>query len=443
MSAQFLATDSLPFCKGCGHSLVAKGIGQALDAIQGLSPRDVIVVTDIGCIGIIDKEFATHTIHGLHGRSIALASGIRLGLENPGKKIIVLLGDGGATIGMQHLLDAAHRNLDLKVIVHNNMLYGMTGGQPSSLTPCGYKTSIMPEGKADAGIDLVALVAAAGAPMAMRTIASAAMSAQIGDLLAAEGFAFLEVLELCTSHGVKLNPGKSVAAIAKEAGLELKILRNPHASPATILTEVRPSLLEKISPIAREWQRGLPWTQKADRSPSNTARRISIVLAGSAGEGVQTSAEILAQAAMSCGLHVSKKGSYPVTVGIGFSMAEVIISEAPIRYTGAGSPDVLLICSEDGLEKVKGLLNAKGRGMVYLDATLEPAFRRFLGHASDASLQIRAYREIAGAKSALLAAVSHYLRREGELPLEAFEASIRRHMGEKTNLDAIMKDFEA
>ena len=127
MSAEFLAVERLPFCKGCGHSLVAKSLGRALETLPGLSPLDVVVVTDIGCIGIIDKEFSTHTIHGLHGRSVALASGIRYGLENPGKKIIVLLGDGGATIGLQHLLDAAHRNLDLKVIVHNNMLYGKIG----------------------------------------------------------------------------------------------------------------------------------------------------------------------------------------------------------------------------------------------------------------------------------------------------------------------------
>jgi hypothetical protein len=115
-------------------------------------------------------------------------------------------------------------------------------------------------------------------------------------------------------------------------------------------------------------------------------------------------------------------------------MAEVIISDAPIRYTGAGIPDALLICSADGLEKVKGLLNAKPRGSVYLDSTL--------GEGGDASLLSRPYRETAGAKSALLAAIAHYLRREGELPLQAFEAAIRRHMGEKANFDAIMKDFE-
>ncbi|MEW6549842.1 MAG: thiamine pyrophosphate-dependent enzyme [Spirochaetota bacterium] len=435
MSAEFLAVERLPFCKGCGHSLVAKSLGRALETLPGLSPLDVVVVTDIGCIGIIDKEFSTHTIHGLHGRSVALASGIRYGLENPGKKIIVLLGDGGATIGLQHLLDAAHRNLDLKVIVHNNMLYGMTGGQPSSLTPCGYKTPIMPQGKPDQGIDLTALVAAAGAPLAKRAVASSSMDAEVAEILSSPGFAFLEVLELCTSHGTKLNPGKSAAAIAKEAGISLPTFRNPRKETALEAgAGPRRSLLERTKAAAIGWEPGPSWRGGSNPHASKAARRISIVFAGSAGEGVQTAAEIMAQAAMSCGLHVSKKGSYPVTVGIGFSMAELIVSDAPVRYTGAGNPDALLITSSDGFEKVKSFLKAKHVGAVHVDLSLEEECRAIIGEGKAKSLVAGPYRQMGGAKSALLAAAAEYLEREGELPLEAFESAARRHMGEGADL---------
>lgn len=154
MTGRFLSTENLPFCKGCGHGLVAGALEKALGRIENLDPRDLIVVTDIGCIGIIDRQFKAHTVHGLHGRSTALATGISMGLDDPGKKIIVFIGDGGATIGLQHILEAAHRNVNMTVLVHNNMLYGMTGGQPSGLTPCGFKTSTMPDGRPDGGMDI-------------------------------------------------------------------------------------------------------------------------------------------------------------------------------------------------------------------------------------------------------------------------------------------------
>ncbi|MFC2114719.1 thiamine pyrophosphate-dependent enzyme, partial [Bacteroidota bacterium] len=159
---KFLTEAALPFCKGCGHSQIAENTEKALQ-ILNYNPLDVIMVTDIGCHGIIDKSFTTHTVHGLHGRSVALASGVSAGLNNPNKKVITFIGDGGATIGMQHLIDAAHNGFNMTVVIHNNMLYGMTGGQPSEFTPSGFKTPTLPEGAKDAGYDICKLIAAAGA----------------------------------------------------------------------------------------------------------------------------------------------------------------------------------------------------------------------------------------------------------------------------------------
>jgi pyruvate/2-oxoacid:ferredoxin oxidoreductase beta subunit len=104
-TAKFLTDSELPFCKECGHSLVARNTEKALLKLD-FDPLDVILVTDIGCHGIIDKSFLTHTVHGLHGRSVALAGGISMGISELGKKIVVFIGDGGATIGMQHLIGA-------------------------------------------------------------------------------------------------------------------------------------------------------------------------------------------------------------------------------------------------------------------------------------------------------------------------------------------------
>jgi hypothetical protein len=414
-----------------------KAIGAALSGIAGLDPLDVVVVTDIGCIGIIDKEFSTHTVHGLHGRSIALASGIAMGLSRPKTKILVLLGDGGATIGLQHLLDAAHRNLNMTVIVHNNMLYGMTGGQPSSLTPCGYRTSIAPEGKSLPGVDLRALAYAAGAPLAMRILATPTMEDSISEALAFEGFSFVEVLEVCTSHGTKLNPGKTLSTIAKEAGLEVGTLKD---SKKTI-QPIHGSAFEKTLPASlfdREKRISISHPlPEIWKTLEGKARQKSIVLAGSAGEGVQTAAEILARAAMSCGLHVSKKGSYPVTVGVGFSVAEVILSTSPIQHTQALIPDTVIVSSQDGFLKTKASMLAMHNGTIYIDKSSgDPKPDRETGLAVP-TIFSRPYRELAGARSALLVAVMDYIDHEGEIPAKAFEASAREHLGSKGNFDSL------
>jgi len=456
MSGKFLETSELPFCKGCGHSIVMMNVEAALSGIAGLKLNDVVMVSDIGCIGIIDRQFATHTVHGLHGRSVALASGIAMGLKDRGKKIIVLLGDGGATIGLQHLLDAAHRDLDMTVIVHNNMLYGMTGGQPSSLTPCGYRTQIMPEGKPDKGVDLCSLVSAAGAPYVARMNAAGDFSGELREAFEFKGFAFVEMLELCTSHGTKLNPGRSLRELGASAGLALGRLASPsagpapgegpkaegpagdshaaHAAPASAAGPASPgSLFPSFRPIGiREEFSRKPEAGAAAWKDS----RLALLLAGSAGEGVQSAAELLAKAAMSCGLHVSKKGSYPVTVGVGFSVAEVIISTRPIRFTGTMKPDVLIVTSREGLGKVRGQLSGMDGGQVYADSSLALP-------ATGAALRILPYRQRAGDKSACLLAVMDFLRREKAIPEAALADAMlagRNRAGDPALLAHMLED---
>ncbi len=420
MSGRFLSTENLPFCKGCGHNLVAQNLEKALSSIEGLLPLDVIVVTDIGCIGIIDKQFTAHTVHGLHGRSVALAAGIAMALDNPRKKVIALLGDGGATIGLQHLMEAAQRNIALTVIVHNNMLYGMTGGQPSGLTPRGFKTPIMPEGKPQTGYDLCKVLHAAGAPSVRRLLALGDFSAELADALQVEGFSFVEAMELCPSYGVKFNPNRKLDDIAQEAGIEIG--RWQSAAPRTVFRaarqEERKSLLEGEKPIPT-------------RYCTTFSGRYTVILAGSAGEGVQSVAEYLAQAALACGLHATKKGSYPVTVGVGFSMAEIILSSEPINFTGISEPDAVLVTSDDGLGKVRGIIEKMTRGTVYLDSTLDIP-------TTAASVMKHDFRGPLGGRSAVLVAIAALLERSAVLPLEALLATLRESpLGKKLDFDRL------
>ncbi|MBI5627827.1 MAG: 2-oxoacid:ferredoxin oxidoreductase subunit beta, partial [Candidatus Rokubacteria bacterium] len=140
----YLSERPFPYCKGCGHGLVARRLNEALLRL-GLDPGDVVLTSDIGCVGLVDPLFpGLHTVHTIHGRSTAVATGAVLAdalLGDGRMKNIVMIGDGGATIGLLHLAQAALMNVDLTVLLHNNMLYGMTGGQHSALTPAGFVTT--------------------------------------------------------------------------------------------------------------------------------------------------------------------------------------------------------------------------------------------------------------------------------------------------------------
>lgn len=400
MDNQFLNTDNLPYCKGCGHTTISKNTEKALQKIN-LDPMDVILVTDIGCHGIIDKVFNSHTVHGLHGRSVALASGVSAGLNNPDKKVIVFVGDGGATIGMQHLLDAAHNGFNMTVVIHNNMLYGMTGGQPSEFTPEGFKTPTLPEGAGHQGYDICSLVTAAGAGYVRRISGIGDISGALQEAFSRKGFSLVEVMEVCPSYGVKSNPGMKLNKLIEDAGLETKVYVDKE--PRSYQTPDRgetPTLFSEKHNIEKKYSSGLD-------------RDIRVFLSGSAGEGIQAAAELFIRAGMKSGLQVTKKGSYPVTVGVGFSASHLILSPHEILYTGAPEPDVMIITSQDGLafarKRISGLQQDK---LLMIDSSLEIP-------ETEAQVISLPFREKAGARNAMMFALFHYLKEKEFMPMDA------------------------
>ncbi len=406
MENRFLATSGLPFCKGCGHHLIARNTGKALESLD-LDPMNVVIVTDIGCNGIIDRKFHTHTVHGLHGRSVALATGITLGLDDRSKKVIVFIGDGGATIGLQHVIEAAHRNVDITVIVHNNMLYGMTGGQSSGLTPCGFKTTTSPDGKSYSGYDLCRIVGSAGASYVRRIICMGDFSSHLAEAIDWEGFALVEAMEICPSYGVKYNPGRKLAGIVKEAGLSLDFHKNPErkcfsVKPSTIIK----SLFEEVPDVEACFE-------------STLTEPISIVLSGSAGGGVQLAAELLARAAMASGLHVTKKGNYPVTVGTGFSSATVIMSPHKILFNEVSEPDVLIVVTEDGLRYSAHFFDSMREGLIIADSGLTPP-------PTNSDLITLDFTKKAGTRNAAILSLMYYLKRNPVIPMEAFMDTLEK-----------------
>jgi 2-oxoglutarate ferredoxin oxidoreductase subunit beta len=335
-----------PFCKGCGHTLVLRKLDEALDALQ-IPPRDVALVTDIGCIGLADALFATiHTVHTTHGRSTAFATGIALAdsvLAERRLKIIVLIGDGGAMIGLQHLVHAAMLNVDVTVLVCNNFVYGMTGGQGSSLTPEGLITATTPNGNVVPPIDLCGILKNSHAPFVARALATdRSLTETIREAIATPNFALIEILELCTEYASRRNRlgSSDLRDLAEQNGWQLgQIVKRTDRKP----------YFSRMVPTNGQERRWEGRRIEAIQPPTHALRKtLGVVVAGSAGERVQSSAAVFSEVALGKGYSVTQKNDNPVTQGTGFSLSEVKIGPEPILYTGIEHPDVLAILSADG-----------------------------------------------------------------------------------------------
>ncbi|MBW2059196.1 MAG: 2-oxoacid:ferredoxin oxidoreductase subunit beta [Deltaproteobacteria bacterium] len=190
-----------PFCPGCGHGILMGAILRAVDGL-GLDMDRTLFVSGIGCAAWIPSpHFQADTLHTLHGRAIPFATGAKL--FSPDLTVIVISGDGDlSSIGGNHLIHAARRDLDLTVICANNMIYGMTGGQVASTTPVEAVTSTTPRGNPYRPFDLCRLVEAAGATYVARFSVTQplALIESIKRAIGNRGFSFVEVLSPCPTQ---------------------------------------------------------------------------------------------------------------------------------------------------------------------------------------------------------------------------------------------------
>lgn len=362
-SERFLLSRELPYCPGCSHRIVNLGLAEALTEM-GLVPKGVIVVSDIGCVGLLDKYFRCHTVHALHGRSTAIGAGLRLASPSRPPYIIVAIGDGGAIIGLIHLVEAARYDLDITVLIHNNFLYGMTGGQHSGLTPAGFKTRTTPEGSPVHGLKILDILRDSGATFLAREFAqSKGLKSIIAEGIKHQGFSAIEVLELCTAYALPWNrlTGKRLVELAKTEGWETGILlKKRETHPIIELSRDADLRDQEIKPEFK----------------CNIKTERTIFLAGSAGEGVQSAARWFTVVLNLCGLFTSQKNDNPVTVGTGYSTSEIKISPNPIEYTGIETPEVVVITSEDGLKEVYSYMEMweKKAPMIVIDEGLTREF---------------------------------------------------------------------
>jgi len=190
-----------PFCPGCGHGILMGAILRAIHELN-LDMNEMLFVSGIGCAAWIPSpHFAADTLHTTHGRAIAFATGAKL--FKPSLKTVVISGDGDlASIGGNHLIHAARRNIEITTICANNNIYGMTGGQVASTTPLHAVTSTTPDGNQEPPFDLCRLVKAAGATYVARysVTQTRPLINALKKGLTTKGFSFVEVISPCPTE---------------------------------------------------------------------------------------------------------------------------------------------------------------------------------------------------------------------------------------------------
>ena len=332
-----------PFCPGCGHGLILNHLDKALTKLQ-IDPTNTVIVSDIGCVGLSDQYFVTNAFHGLHGRSIAYATGIKL--ANPDLNVIVFIGDGGTGIGGAHLINAARRNVDLTALVFNNFNFGMTGGEHSVTTPHGAITATTRHGNAEWPLDICATVGVNGAGYVYRgTSFDKDLPDRMVDAIQHPGFSLLDVWELCTAYFAPNNDfgRKEMLGLVDALGMKTGVLYQREVN------DYARAVREKGKEVAG--QPTLPVKAIETHFSHNLDDKFHLVLAGSAGAKVRSAAKLVGYAGVMSGLWVTQRDDYPVTVKTGHSISEIILSPEEVRYTGIVRPEALVLISQDGLKK--------------------------------------------------------------------------------------------
>ncbi len=192
------------WCPGCGDFGVVAAVESALKRLK-IPSHNVVIVSGIGCSSNLPHFLSSYGFHGIHGRSIPLAEGIRWG--NHGLTVIATGGDGdGFGIGAGHFIHAMRRNVNLTYVTMDNQIYGLTTGQASPTSEMGTKTKSTPFGVIENPIDPIALALASGATYVARGFSGDVK--QLTDLvangIAHKGFAFVDVFSPCVTYN-KIN----------------------------------------------------------------------------------------------------------------------------------------------------------------------------------------------------------------------------------------------
>jgi 2-oxoisovalerate ferredoxin oxidoreductase beta subunit len=374
------------YCPGCGHGIVHKLAAKAIDEL-GIQDR-MVLISPVGCAVFAYYYFDVGNVQAAHGRAPAVATGIKR--ARPESIVLSYQGDGDlAAIGTAEIVHAANRGENITVIFVNNAIYGMTGGQMAPTTLVGQKTTTSPFGRSvwNEGhpIKVCELLASLNAPVYLERVAlgnnKQIISAGRAIRKALEiqkrglGFSLVEVLSPCPTiwnmdpvaaqHWVieglaKTFPlgvyrDRSKEAEARPAGAAAPELRELPRVLGIEQLAGESACPTKAAPELRELPRVLGIEQLAGESacPTKTAPGLDLAIkvAGFGGQGVLLLGEILAEAGLAAGFHVSWLPSYGPEMRSGTSHCHVRISDRPIASPLISRPNLLVAMNEPSLRK--------------------------------------------------------------------------------------------
>jgi 2-oxoglutarate ferredoxin oxidoreductase subunit beta len=338
----YLNTSRPPvYCPGCTHDNITSKLDQAMAKLN-LPAEKTVIVTDIGCSGLFDTFFNVHALHGIHGRALTYATGLKL--ADPDINVIVTMGDGGLGIGGAHVLAACRRNLDITLIILNNFNFGMTGGQYSATTPSDAVVGSEFLNQAEIPIDICGIAESAGATYVARCSGlDKDLADKICRAIQHKGFSVVETLGMCTGRYTKSN--KLTPKL-----LDQMIAEGP-IRDGVIEKNLRPEYGERYRFLADHGQ-SFPAPvsiEKIVNIPDYQLQEIAIL--GSAGMRIVTAGDIVCYAGLSAGMNVTVKNDFNITVLRGQSVSEILISPDKIGYTGIELPTVVLALSDDGVKQ--------------------------------------------------------------------------------------------
>lgn len=380
----FLRQSELPtiFCPGCGHGVVTQAFLRTVKEL-GWEKDEVFAVSGIGCSARIPAYCNTNSVQTTHGRALAFATGMKM--TRPEKHVVLFLGDGDCTaIGGNHFLHACRRNIDMTVIVLNNYIYGMTGGQASPATPHGAYSTTSQYGNIDNQIDVCQVALAAGATFVARSTVYHAqqLPGMMKKAFENHGLSVIEVLGPCPTGFGRRNKYRDVGDMydflkeiavptakyqqlseeEKESKIEIGIFRN--VSKAEYIDKYE----EMVASIkGRKEPEAIACGSVSDKQIG----RFESTFAGSGGQGLVLAGIILSEAMIRQGKYAVHTQSYGPEARGGSSKSEVVMGDSDIDYPEVVHANLLVAMTQDSYDKYRG--DVKDGGLILADTTyVEP-----------------------------------------------------------------------